>query len=118
MILGYISGLETNPVLCLVADKPSDWSVPVKIDTVEITAASVLLISNEEGATVKKDPSENGIHIEAIRPAHLYLTPNLPERPGFSVAKVKIVTIGDRKYKIHFDRGRGWEPWTPNQKLY
>jgi len=119
MILGYIGGLAEHPTLGLVPDKPSPWSVPLSVDSLELTECSVVLLSVEEGITVKKDESGgNTYQIEPCRPAKLYLTPNLPERPGFSVEKIKITKIGERKYKIYFDRSKGWEPWTPNIKLY
>lgn len=119
MILGYIGGIEENPLLALVADKPSPWSRPLPVDQLETTDCSVVLLSNQEGITVRPDEQQQQTKlIEPVRPSKLYLTPNLPEKPGFSVDKLKITPLSERKYKVFFDRGKGWEPWTPNIKLY
>ncbi|MCB0325587.1 MAG: hypothetical protein KDD69_18525 [Bdellovibrionales bacterium] len=118
MILGFVAGFGPHPELCLVPDRPSAWSVPILVESLEPTESGVVLVSTEEGLTVKRDPADHSIELEALRPARLYLTPNLPERPGFSVTKAKCVPLGERKYRVFFDRDRGWEPWQPNVRLY
>ena len=53
--------------------------------------------------------------IEAIKPKGIYLSPNLAERPGVMVAKVKIVKLGPRQYKTYYYKDRaGWEEFIAN----
>ena len=118
MIFGFVSGLDTHPILSMVADKPSDWSVPIRIDSLEVSECAVVFLSIEEGMLVRKCEDNTSIEIEACRPAKIYLTPDLPDRPGYSVSKVKVTPIGERKYKVQYNRDKGWEPWQPNVRLY
>lgn len=106
------------PELCLVAEKPSAYSQPIPILTLLETDYAVHLVSNEEAVTVSRDSSDNAYIITVIRPAKLYLTPNLPERPGYSVNAVKVKPINEILFDVHFDRDRGWENWHPNVRLY
>lgn len=114
------------PEPCIVADKPSAYSKPVPIRLLKSTVSAVQLISNEEGVTIDVDRADNGIVIRTIKPCKLYLTPNLPEKPGFSVERIKIVSIGESKYRVYYAREasggagsqRDWEEWNPNVKLH
>ncbi len=121
MILGFISGVSTNgdyPELCLVPDKPATFSVPVKIRTLEPTDSAVHLLSIEEGITISIDPDDQGRIIAAIPPASLYLTPNRNEKPGFRVARIKVLFYEGGRTRVMFNRERGWEDWNPNIRLY
>lgn len=120
MLFAYVSGVseDDKPELCIVADKPSSFSVPIKVKTLRPTEAAVHIVSNDEGVTVTIDAQDHGTVIAAIPPNPLYLTPNLPHRPGFQVDRVKVVPQGKDEVITFFDRGRGWESWTPNQRLY
>ena len=125
MIFGYVSGLSPKggqgpeyPQLCVVADKPATYSVPVKVETLMETESAIHLVSNVEGLLVERGESQRSVVISPVLPSKLYLTLNLPERPGFAVEKLEIVAIGEGRHRVRFDRGRGWEPWQPNIKLY
>lgn len=121
MIFGFVSGVATQGEageLCIVADKASGYSIPVKVKTLRPTDAAVHLISNEEAVTVAIDANDQGMIISPVRPSMLYLTPNMPEKPGFKVDKVKVIPQANNTYRCFFDRGRGWENWTPNIRIY
>ena len=119
MLFGLITGGPNEyPEPCLVADKPSTFSTPVKVRTLFATEYAVHLLSIEEGFIVEVDPSDNSLVVTPVRPNKLHLTPNLPERPGFSVGKIKIIHLDEHHYQVYFDRERGWEPWQPNVRIY
>jgi hypothetical protein len=122
MIFGYISGVSKDserPELCVTADKPSYFSKPVRIDSLRSTEAGVHLLSIDEGFTVTKDKSDGSITISPVPPCILYITPNLPHKPGFKVDQVRVTKIGTTgEERAFFNRGKGWEPWTPNVKVY
>ena len=120
MIFGLVLlSNENYPELCLVADKPSAYSKPVPIRLLRTTSSAAHLVSNEEGVLVSVDPQDRGLIIEPMFPGKLYLTPNLPEKPGYSVNKIKIIEISEHEYNVFYDRtSRGWEAWNPNNKTY
>ena len=120
MIFGLVLlSNEQYPEPCIVADKPSVYSKPVPIKLLKDTEAAAMLISNEEGVLVSSDPQDRGMVIEPMRPAKLYLTPNLPEKPGYSVDKIKILEDSQENLRVFYDRsGKGWEEWHPNRKTY
>ncbi len=111
------SNTSSRPVLCVMAEKPSAFSTPILVDSLIQTTFGVHFVSLEEGMLVTRESGADAIIISPVAPARLYLTPNRPERPGFSVSKVRIEKSG-QDYIVNFDRERGWEPWTPNVKLY
>lgn len=120
MIFGLVLlSNEQYPEPCLVADKPSAYSKPVPIRLLRTTQSAAFLVSNEEGILISIDPQDHGMIIEPMIPAKLYLTPNLPEKPGYSVNKIKIIEVSENELNVFYDRtSRGWEPWTPNSKNY
>jgi hypothetical protein len=127
MIFAYIlTSADHYPEPCLVADKPSAYSRPIPVRLLRTTTSAVQLISNEEGITVDVDRSDNGIIIKIIKPCKLYLTPNLPEKPGFSVERIKVVQQGENQHKVFYAKEaiggmgseRAWEVWDPNSKLH
>jgi hypothetical protein len=120
MIFGLVLlSNEHYPELCLVADKPSLYSKPVPVRLLTETLSGAHLVSNEEGVLVSFDHQDRGMVLEPMRPAKLYLTPNLPEKPGYSVDKIKLIEVSEGKYQVYYDRtGKGWEEWHPNRKTY
>ena len=56
----------------------------------------------------------------------MYLTPNLPEKPGLSVEKIKAIPLEDGKFKVLYAKATtgvastktDWEEWNPNTKLF
>jgi hypothetical protein len=68
---------------------------------------------------VHLEPSDNSTVIEAMAPAKLLLIPAQQDRPGSEVKRLKIIKVGDRKYRVFFlQDGRDasqWKEWLPNQ---
>lgn len=119
MLFGYSLVNDTQKglrlELALIPDKSG--VAPVPIYTLPYTEAALCFASQEEAFLVKP-ADEASLIVEAVKPAKLYLTPNRPEKPGFSVSRVKIGRLKDGKLTCHFDREKGWEPFTPNSKEY
>jgi len=121
MILGYVSGVlpdNDKPQLCIVADRPSDYSVPIRVESLISTDCAIHLVSNFEGLLIESGELPQSVIISAVRPAKLYLSPNLPEKPGFSVDRVLIAASTSGSFNVRFDRGRNWEDWRPNIRVY
>ncbi len=122
MIFGYVSGVSAEsdqPELCIVANKESAFSVPIRISSLCITDCAVHMVSVEEGITVSRDTEKQGaIVIAPIKPGKLYLTPNLPEKPGYSVDKIRVARLEENRWSVEFDRERGWTKWNPNERIY
>lgn len=108
---------DERPRLCLIPDKLTPGITPVNLEFAVPTLAAVHYLSADEGF-VLREIDQGFKEIEALAPARLYLTPNLPSRPGFSVTKIKFKILGPQQYEVHFDRSKGWEQWKPSEKVY
>ncbi len=120
MIFGLISGVALEgegPELCIIPDKPSSFSVPVKISSLLQTDYAIHFVSVEEGFTVTVDAQDHGTVVTAVRPNVFFLTPNLPHRPGFRVDRIKVVKQPNNRFTCYYDRGKGWENWNPNRQI-
>ena len=121
MMLAYVHcfGVEASaPELCLVADRPDQLSVPVRVDTLLETDCAVCRLSQLETFKVKFDPSDGSMIIDPVIPTKLNITPTYPDRPGIEVRRLKIIRLGDRRYKTFFmqeGRDAEWRPWNPNE---
>ncbi len=106
------------PRLCVIPDKLIPGVTSVNLEHVQVTESAIHYLSPDEGFVIRS--LEDGFkELEPLLPAVLYLTPNLPSRPGFSVSKVKFKFIGDNRYQVFFDRAaKGWEQWRPHLKVY
>ncbi len=121
MIFGYVSTTDEHfPEMCIIPNRPSPYSKPIPIRLLRETNTAMHLISNEESILVHNE--ENALVIEPMKPNKLYLTPNLPEKPGFSVLRIKIVATQDQnedfeaENDVFYQRAENkWEPWEPNK---
>jgi hypothetical protein len=120
MVLCFVAGLGLNQDeidLCLVPDKPDSLSVPVRVKDLSATVAAFQRIGPEEGVTTTFDEQDGALVINALNPASIYLTPNLPQSPGYRVRKVKILLSQDGSYRTLYEReGKGWEEWIANRE--
>jgi hypothetical protein len=90
----------------------------VKLSTLVPTDISVHYISIEESILFSLEDGGKCKIIQPVRPAQIYLTPNLPADPGFSVDAVKILTSNSGNEEIFYQRGgRRWENWEPGKRL-
>ena len=103
--------------LGIASEKSSHGIYAVPISKLKKTENSLFFISNEESVKVSTDQS-GLVTFEATKPAKMYLTPNRPERPGFSVTKVGIKFEDSGFERVFYDRDKGWEEFTPNKKDY
>jgi len=122
MLFGLITlnGEENEkPELCIMPDKPSPITKACRIKHLVETSYAVHMLSGEEGFTVQKE-DDGFLVVSPLSPVKLYITPNRPERPGFSVNAVKVkFSEQDRAPEVFFMRERkGWEQWNPNVKVY
>jgi len=120
MLLAYVHcfGVQSPAELCLVADRPDQFSVPVRVDLLEPTECAVLRLGPVESVTVRADATDNGLVIEPFFPAKLFLTPDLPQYPGVFVKRLKVIFLGERRHRVFFqqekDAGSGdWREWSP-----
>lgn len=106
-----------RPELCLIPDKPDQFSVIVRVDSLIETAAAVIRLSPTEGIKVKFEDS--ALVIEAVIPARIFITPSLPDRPGIIVKSVRVVRR-DNSYVTYIKdetRDAQWKPFKPNESL-
>jgi hypothetical protein len=121
MLLAYVHcfGVEAPaPELCLVPDRSDQGSNLVRVDALLETDCAVCRLSSFESFKVRFDEKDGGMIVEPVIPTKLSLTPTYPDRPGIDVKRVKIIKLGDRRYKTFFmQEGRDgeWRPWNPNE---
>jgi len=123
MVLCFVAGLGINKNeidLCIMPDKPDILSVPVRIKDMKETFAAFQRIGPDEGVTVTIDPQDYGIIVAAMTPASIFLTPNLPQSPGYRARKVKIFIEpgpNGNTYRTLYEReGKDWEEWVANRE--
>ncbi|OVE80166.1 hypothetical protein BVY02_01090 [bacterium J17] len=121
MHFGYYTeatGEQVPPELCIIPDRLSLFSRPVKVSTMVSTDSAVHFVSLEESILYSEENGGRTKIIKPVRPAMLYLTPNLPADPGFSVDAVKIIEKDAQQFEIYYQRGgRNWENWEPEKRL-
>ncbi len=119
MVLCFVSGLGINKDeqdLCLMPDKPDILSVPVRVRELRETRAAFHRLGPDEGVNVTFD-DDGGVVIAAMVPGSVYLTPNLPQAPGFRARKVKIFLEDNGEFRTLYEReGKGWEEWISNKE--
>lgn len=120
MLLTYLHCFgpeQQKPDLCIIPDKPDQFSVPVRIDSLINTEAAIHRLGPIEAITVEIDPSDKGIVIAPLKPAKFFLTPDVHDQPGVSVRKVKIFKGADGRYATFYLMDRHeegqWQPWEP-----
>lgn len=118
MLLAFVCGFGDNQEqldLCLIADKTDILSRPIRISNLFPNPAAVVRVGPEEAAAINIDQSDGGIVISALNPSAIYLTPNLPQTPGFKTRKVKIV-MSSEEYRTFYEKSGGWEEWIANKE--
>ena len=112
---------STQPELCLIPDKPDNFSCVVRIESLRETDCALIRLSPEESIKVEIDRSDGGMVIQAVKPGKLYVTPNLPQNPGIHVRKSKVIKLADHTYEIWFQHDKEtsgepeWTKWEPNR---
>ena len=103
--------------LCLVPDKTDPLAMPIKIDDLKSTEGAVFRVGQDEALIVVRDHSDGAMVLIPYKPAFVYLTPNLAQYPGMKAEFVKIISSGDKHYRVYFSRDRQrWDEWTPQRE--
>ena len=109
------------PELVILADKPDRFSSPVRISAIGNTTAGIYRSGPLEDFTASRSEDNSSILIEPLKPGKIFLTPNLHDRPGFSVSRVSIQILGDRQFRTMYqndhDANKEWREWKPLEKL-
>ena len=123
MLLSYVHCFgpqSEQPELCIVPDKPDQFSVPARVDTIGVTDAGVFRVGPAETFVAKVDPEDGGLIIEPVKPSKLFITPDLPEQPGVKARSIKILKNEEGRCKSYYlaDRPdeKHWQEWDPTKK--
>ena len=119
MLLAYLTrvrdGIDYTD-LVLIPDKPDSLTVPTSVFLLSETIYAVYRIGPEEAFITNLD-TDGGLIIQPMEPAGLYLTLNLPVRPGFRVRRIKLIRTGERSCKVYYEKDRsGWEEYIANKQ--
>ncbi|MCB0330362.1 MAG: hypothetical protein KDD70_11880 [Bdellovibrionales bacterium] len=120
MLLAYIHLENNEPQLCLLADKPDQYSRPVPVRMLPITDSAVCRLGPYEA--VLTTAGEGGwIYIVPMSPSKLLLTPMQIDSPGFEISRARIrlgtehgdITEFQQEKDIQRDE---WQSWNPNKR--
>ena len=119
MLLCYMpveeEGRVTNE-LAIVPDKPDLLSRPVPVRVLFPTVAAVFRIGTDEALTVSSESTSRQLIISALEPSAIFLTPNLPQFPGFNTKHIKIVIGENGQIQTFHSRDRkSWDEWIANK---
>ncbi len=122
MLLAYVIRFmgAQKPELCVIPEKPDQFSFAVPVDFLFETEAAVFRIGPSEALRVWIDKDDGGKIIEPVQPSKMFLTPSHGDRPGITVKAVKIVRVDIDHFHAYFkpDRGPGkdddWKRFVPN----
>lgn len=104
--------------LCIVPDKPENWSLPFPVDLMLNNPAAFYFIGPGEGINVHEVPEENAKILEACPPAFFFITPNRADNPGVKATELKIIPQGDKQYSTFYKRDNKaeWKEFVSNQQ--
>ena len=108
-----------RPVLCIVPDKPDEFSSLVPVDSLIPTDCAYHRVSGQETLTIWKDQGDGGTVMQANVPSKLYITPDLHDRPGVAVARLKVLR-SESGYEVTYiqegDPASTWKEWNPTKR--
>ena len=81
------------------------------------TKAAVCRLGPQEGIKIRYEDSDNSLLIDPVIPGKIFVTPSLPDRPGFNVGRLKI-RRDDGNLTVFFMPEKGpqeWREWRPNE---
>ena len=118
MLLAYYVFTENSlPELCLIPELLDNRTIPVRIDFLTPSDAAVYFVGSKEAVAVEPQREEHTTILRALPPAVLYLTPNSSLQPGIAAQRLKIFSMGERRYQVFFTRenSENWRPWVANR---
>lgn len=123
MFLAYVTCghvTEAKQLLCIVPDKPDQFSSLIPVDSLSETESAYHRVSQLEVMVVLRDDSDGGMIAQAIAPSKLYITPNMHDKPGLAVAQLKIIKHADGRYVVTYiqegDPSSTWKEWSPKKR--
>lgn len=122
MFLSYVTcgQLEAaRPVLCIVPDKPDQFSSLIPVASLGETVCAYHRASALETFTVARDEADGGMVLQALTPSKLFITPDLHDKPGVAVALLKILETEKGvvvSYIQEGDPSATWKEWNPNKR--
>ncbi len=117
MLLAYTYNHEIKndkPFLAIIPDIITDRTAkPVPIEKLSISDCAIFYVSNYEAVCVKRE--DNGLVISPLAGQRLYLTTNLPDRPGISARMIKITKGQNQSFVCHYQKEKdtSYSEWTP-----
>lgn len=119
MFLAIVTCGDVNsarPVLCIVPDKPDQFSSLVPVDSLIPTDCAYHRLSGHESLTVWKDEADGSVVMQPNVPSKLFITPDIHDRPGVAVAKLKVAR-NEQGYLVTYiqegDPSSTWKEWNP-----
>lgn len=94
-------GNEIVNELSLVPDRVDGMTLPIPIKSLPRGGNAVLRVGHGDCCTVSYHELEKSYNIKIVTPACLYLTPDLPEKPGFQVGSLKIKVL-DNGFEVFY----------------
>ncbi len=119
MLLAYINhggAQSASQELCIIPDKLDPLSVPVPVTSIKETTAAVYRVGPGETFIARREPSDNSLVLDSLKPAKIFLTQDRSDQPGFSVQRLKILQSKDGlviSYQREKSSDTSWIKWDP-----
>ena len=124
MILAYIHRRldDEKAHLCLLADKPDTYSIPITVGSLNDTHGGVMRVGPFESIHVSTLDEESAKLIRPIVPTKVFLTPSLPDLPGTEVRYLKFVPRPDGDFDTFYQQDKDirsgeWKQWDPSRAV-
>lgn len=104
--------------LCMVPDKPDEISIPIPVDRFINCEAAICRVGLGDSCTIKWLEEEQSFLIKSVSPSRMYLTPELPTKPGVWVTRIKVKKQGasyTTLYGQERDEADQWKEWKPTE---
>lgn len=117
MYIAYAPIKSNSEVVCklsLVPDKLDENNIAIPIECLPTDGSAILRVGQGDCCSVMSD--NNSFIIKPVRPSNIYLTPDLPDKPGASVMSLKIDLVNEEFHVFYADPKGGsddykkWEP--------
>jgi hypothetical protein len=109
-------GSELEMRLCLVPDKPDMFSYPIPVEKFLNCDSAVCRVGPGDTCTIQWLEAEKTFMIKAVSPSKMYLTPELPTKPGVHITRLRLIKRGvsyETFYGQERDSADTWKEWKP-----
>jgi len=122
MLFGYVPVQvddQEEVRLCVLPSAPDIMSRPLRLDLIKPTKTAVYFLSPQEAVMSHWDEEKNALVVVSVIPSVIYLTPDLPDKPGIMARKLRIKENENGEVAVEYARKveEPWIAWDPLERV-